>query len=112
MAQLIGRLLEKTRSAQIKWERAAERGKFQSRFGDFVLLLSGTQYGGLMPNEATLNIQRLDGRPVGNLSTNPGAISIVSGTTTTSEITRSQLRELYGLVANSSDDLDELLRLI
>jgi hypothetical protein len=114
VAQVINRLLEKTRSGHIKWGRTEEKFKYQSRFGNYVIWLHGLGRHGLLASLATIEIRRLDGTIVDSASNgmSAGAVTIMD-TTVLSGAAGKQLSELYRLVSSSyDDDLEELLKLI
>jgi hypothetical protein len=112
ISQLVQRLVEKTLAGQMRWEPSPQRNTYQVRFGDFLIRLTGPSQG-LIPDDVTLTVMRLDGRvveSVGSGLTTLGAT--LSGYTTVSGETRKQLARLYNMIAQGNDEIDELLRMI
>lgn len=106
--QLLHRVVEKTRSEQLRWEAFPGIGaNFQTRLGDFVLQLTslaGNPYAGVQ-----LEIRKLDGKLVDKLGKQ---MALDTSGTTTSPVVESFLMELYMLVTDSSRELDELIKLL
>lgn len=114
LAQLISRLLERTRAGRVKWESAYISGTFQTRFGSYVIQLSGQARNLLLGGSIELVVKKLSGETIA--STRSGPISAISSLnsshTTVSPAAMQELTQLYDLVSDTSAELDELLSLI
>jgi hypothetical protein len=107
---LVQRLYERTRVGAVKWDSTLGKNRYQTRFGDFVILLQADS----IPIESnmviTLDVKRLSGTFVTSITTS--AFTMVSRRTAISPDTQEALRNLFDLIDNKSDEIDELIGLI
>jgi hypothetical protein len=114
ISRLVERLTEKTLAGQMRWEPSPQRDTYQVRFGDFLIRLTGPSKG-LLPDDAQLTVMKLDGRVVEHVGSRLAAIGAqLSGHPgpVLGEAARTKLARLYHMVADSNDEIDELLRAI
>lgn len=112
VARLIERLIEKTKAGTLAWQPSSQPNTYQSRFGDFVIRISGTSMGMLSSSEQ-LTVARLDGSVVERIGT--GYATSATAIMELSEIppeVQKQLSRLYRMVADKNDDLEELIRML
>ena len=121
VAQIIDKLYVKTVNGSQKWSPSLIGGRYQARFGDYTVEIRGSlsalsaATSNASSYEATIKITKLDGNVVAE--TGGGAIarslsSLTGMSPALSQAAQSKLNQLYGLLADRSDDLDELLNLI
>lgn len=111
--KLITRLLRKTESKELTWEQNSTQNGYRTRIGDFAVTVEKAVVSfGTTPIEPQMTVTRLDGglvastgprNPFGNALSN--AAGIQPGT-------NKLLKELWDLIANRDDDIDELLTLL
>jgi hypothetical protein len=116
LAQIINKLLQKTISGQQKWTPSVMANKYQARFGDFAVEISGqpgigTNYLSTL-SSASIKVTKLDGSRVAEAGGTQSALSTLSGQDALDGTAQSNLNRLYSLVSDRSSDLDELLKLI
>lgn len=108
--QLVSRLLDRTRSNAIKWETALESGKYQARFGDFVVQISGS-VAPLTTPSINLSVKKTDGRVVEDVKTGiQNAFASLAQTPLPSTV--NNLEMLYRIVSDNNREIDELIQLI
>lgn len=116
LSQLITRLWERTQGGAVSWEQLSEGNKYQARMGDFVIFVWGTAMSGLVPNQVSIEVKRLNGRQVSQA--NIGGLNVLLGTDLTGgqqTLTPSAAQDLHALfkyLSDRSPDLDELLRVL
>lgn len=105
---LIDRLHSRTLAGQVRWESHLGPSVYQARFGDFVVVLQGSA-NALMPDNVSLDVKRLSGAVVAQITTGPYSLL---GRSPISDTAKVNLINLYRIVDNKTDDLTELLNLI
>ncbi|MEO7178480.1 MAG: hypothetical protein ABIW83_06530 [Allosphingosinicella sp.] len=114
ISKLVKRLVEKTLGGQMRWEPSPQRNTYQVRSGDFLIRLTGPSRG-VVSDDTVLTVMRLDGRVVEAVGSRLGNIAATLGgyhAVELSQATRAELERLYHMVADSNDEIDELLRAI
>ncbi|HBV13575.1 MAG TPA: hypothetical protein DEB60_10700 [Brevundimonas sp.] len=105
---LVDKLMKSTASGKAKWEATVDGQSYQCRLGDFVIVMRGSR--SVIASDVSLNIKRLSGAVVANVSNNPYGISFTGPNV--SEATRADLAKLFAMVDDRSDDLEELINLL
>lgn len=105
---LVDKLIKSTASGKTKWETTVGGQSYQCRLGDFVIVMRGSR--SAIASDVTLNIKRLSGAVVANVSNNPYGFSFAGPSI--SDATRADLSKLFSMVDDRSDDLDELIKLL
>jgi hypothetical protein len=106
---IIDRLLSKTETGSLRWDSTTGPGRYQTRLGDFVVMLQGTS--GPIESAVSLEIKRLSGTSVATVSTSQ-LNALMTRRTSLSDQGRQKLESLFQLVSDRSSDLDELLDLL
>jgi hypothetical protein len=113
ISHLIARLLQKTQAKTVRWSQTASPGKYQIRFGDFSITISPLTMAHGGQREVMLQVQKLSGEPVTSVSTQQNALgAVILGHEAVDPLSASNLRQLYSMVADRNDDLDDLIKLI
>lgn len=111
--KLIIRLLRKTQTKELTWERNSTQNGYRTRIGDFAVTVekSATAFN---PNsdEPQMTVTRLDGGIVAMTSTSNPFGGILSSAAGVQPGTSKLLRDLWDLIANRDDDIEELLNLL
>jgi hypothetical protein len=115
MAQIVDRLLAKTQQSQVSWSRSSQRGLYQARFADYLVQIGGAR-SGVTQNVlsavagVTFKVSTLNGGLIDEINSGPFANALASPPV--SDVLKSKLQQLYDLVADESDELNNLLRAI
>jgi hypothetical protein len=121
LGQVIDKLLEKTKLGKQKWSPSLMANRYQARFGDFAVEISGIPVGSpasissiMSGGDASIRITRLDGTVVAEAGGGAyrSVVAKIGGSSELEVASQNSLNNLYSLVANRSRDLDELLDLI
>lgn len=131
MSQLSIRLWERTKSGTISWEQLSRRYSYQTRLGDFVVLVSGNgplpnpsanlsaiaMLGSGLTSSVNIKVKRLDGRDVGSASVgtiDPAGVNALGPGIGNTDVLNPEgsraLLDLYGYLSSRNSDLDELLK--
>lgn len=105
---LVQKLIQSTASGKTKWEASIGQHNYQCRLGDFVILMRGSK--NAIAAEVTLNVKRLSGTVVANISSSPYSFALPGPAV--SDSTRVGLERLFSMVDDRSEDLDELIKLL
>lgn len=116
VAQVIDRLLSRTKNGNQSWKNSAVGNKYQTRIGDFTVEVTG-QTSSIFPPSARIKITKLNGIVVAEAgSSSSGVVATISGRAGNPSYldshSQAKLNELYEILSNRSDDLDELLSLL
>lgn len=126
ISDLVSRLWAKTQSGSISWEQLGHQNGFQSRLGDFVVIISrplsfGSNVAGIgsaAAPEVELLVKRLDGKTIYSTQAATNALggSLLGALSASSAYlpseTKTTLRQMFGHLSNRDTDLDELLKLL
>ena len=119
IGQILDRLIRGSHNGTVNWSDGVAKDSYQTRFGNFLIVLSGNGYSppsanmlatnvfGTMP--IRLEIKKLDGRSVATVGGNQMANAFTPGYP---QEVLSKVASLYNIVADRSEDLDELLKLL
>lgn len=122
LTELLNKLIDRTKSGTLGWSRSSASGKFQARSGDFVIYLEGDPNESIMANaisataanmgmqRTSMTIKKLDGKTVHEINQNINALSTMLGKSSASATLGSKINELYSLIANRDDDIEDLLK--
>lgn len=106
--KLIKRLLEKSAARGLNWEPSTTGSSFRTRIGDFVVQIEQPALRSFGQGaEPTLTVTRIDG---GHVATTGGINSMLSQPVVLQPGTVKMLLELWEMVANRDNDIDQLLK--
>lgn len=106
LAQIVKKLKDGTLNRSVIWEDSVLPNTYQARLGDFLITIAGNMFTnttlGGMPK---LEVKKLDGRTIADVGRNPLGEHVPADLA-------SDLSQLYSMLSDRSQDLDELLKII
>jgi hypothetical protein len=108
LAQIVKKLKDGTLVGSVIWEQGILPHHYQTRFGDFLITISGNMFSSISTLESmpSLEVKRLDGRTIAKVGRN------ISATDQIPPDLETELRQLYSMLSDRSQDLEELLKII
>jgi len=108
LVRLLDRLIERTSTGAVGWERSLAGTNYQARFDDFIITIENNGMGLL--GGMKFAVKKLSGSEI--VSTGSGVLISTGQQISASSQILDKVNHLYNLIDSSSDEFEELIKMI